>query len=157
MDKPEAYPTNSARIHDATSLPRSPVSPVGSALLLAHGCLTVLGARLTGSVSRGANPGTDSEFPANYAGNSCQSRVCGVFRAASPKTVKHPWRTTRWWRRAGESIMTSRKGCARAFLSRGSSDCGDRDRSRLLNPPSAVLVATGGDILRDHREGARER
>jgi len=39
MDKPEAYPTNSARIRDATSLPCSPVSPVGSALLLAHGCL----------------------------------------------------------------------------------------------------------------------
>jgi len=48
MDKPEAYPTNSARIRDATSLPRSPVSPVGSALLLAHGCLTVLGGTTNG-------------------------------------------------------------------------------------------------------------
>jgi hypothetical protein len=36
MDKPEAYPTKWARIRDATSLARSPVSPVGSALLLAH-------------------------------------------------------------------------------------------------------------------------
>src|ERR1017187_6469935 len=33
------------------------------------GCLTVLGARRTGSMSRGANPGTDSQFPANCAGN----------------------------------------------------------------------------------------
>src|ERR1017187_7724445 len=33
------------------------------------GCLTVLGARRTGSISRGANPGTDSQFPANCAGN----------------------------------------------------------------------------------------
>src|ERR1019366_6816350 len=34
------------------------------------GCSTALGARRMGSVFRGANPGTDSQFPANCAGNS---------------------------------------------------------------------------------------
>src|ERR1019366_462783 len=33
------------------------------------GCLTVLGDTARRSVSRGANPGTDSQFPANCAGN----------------------------------------------------------------------------------------
>ena len=33
------------------------------------GCLSVLGDTARRSVSRGANPGTDSQFPANYAGN----------------------------------------------------------------------------------------
>ena len=40
--------------------------------------------------ARGANPGTDSQFPANCAENRCQSRVCGVSRPTAPKTVKHP-------------------------------------------------------------------
>src|ERR1035438_3752810 len=44
----------------------------------------------SGRVSRGANPGTDSRFPANGAGNRCQSRVCGVPLPTAPKTVKHP-------------------------------------------------------------------
>jgi hypothetical protein len=42
------------------------------------------------NVSRGANPGTVTEFPANRAGNSRLSRVCGVSRPTSPKTVNHP-------------------------------------------------------------------
>src|ERR1019366_1116453 len=50
----------------------------------ASGRLTVLGTRRMGSLSRGANPGTDSEFPANGAGNSCQSRVCGSNPPAPP-------------------------------------------------------------------------
>ena len=33
------------------------------------GCLTVLGDTAKRSVSRGANPGTDSQFPANCARN----------------------------------------------------------------------------------------
>src|ERR1017187_2076972 len=41
------------------TLPRSPP----------QGCLTVLGDTARRSVSRGANPGTDSQFPANCAGN----------------------------------------------------------------------------------------
>ena len=37
------------------------------------------------------------------------------------------------------------------------SDCGNLDRSWLLNSPPAILVGAGGrDILRDNREGARE-
>src|ERR1035441_4176265 len=55
------------------------------------GCLTVLGARGTGSLSRWANPGTDSQIPANCAGNWCQSvsvpglrRISGQF---SPKRL----------------------------------------------------------------------
>src|ERR1035441_10133728 len=60
------------------------------------GCLTVLGgARAGRSVCRGANPGTDSQFPANRAENRCQSRVCGVSRPTAPKTVKHPCRRRR--------------------------------------------------------------
>src|SRR5450759_5069835 len=45
------------------------------------GCLAVLGSRRTGSVTRGANPGTDSQFPANCAGNSVS--VPGLRRIAT--------------------------------------------------------------------------
>ena len=38
----------------------------------------------TGRVPQG-KPGTDSEFPANCAGNSCQSPVCGASLASLPK------------------------------------------------------------------------
>src|ERR1035441_10389902 len=49
------------------------------------GRLTVLGTRRTRSLSRWANPGTDSQIPANCAGNWCQSRVCDAFPASSPQ------------------------------------------------------------------------
>src|SRR5260370_26681995 len=43
------------------------------------GWLTVLGhTTRMGRVLPGGKPGTDSEFPSNCAGNSCQSPVCDV-------------------------------------------------------------------------------
>jgi hypothetical protein len=42
------------------------------------------------SLSRWANPGTDSQIPANCAGNWCQSRVCDAVPVSVPKMVKHP-------------------------------------------------------------------
>jgi hypothetical protein len=37
------------------------------------------------SLSGWANPGTDSQIPANCAGNWCQSRVCDAFPASFPQ------------------------------------------------------------------------
>src|SRR5260370_3809482 len=41
-----------------------------------------LGMKTGGELHAVGKPGTDSEFPANGAGNSCQSPVCGVVRRA---------------------------------------------------------------------------
>src|ERR1035438_9813550 len=49
-----------------------------------HRVLNRFGGITNGQHIPGANPGTDSQFPA------CQSRVCGAFRRTSPKTVRHP-------------------------------------------------------------------
>src|ERR1035438_5044109 len=67
---------------------------VTQALPLPRGCLTVLGIRRMGSLSRGANPGTESQFPANGAGNSVSVHVSPGFAACfgppRQKTVTHP-------------------------------------------------------------------
>src|ERR1017187_2553987 len=76
---PKAAPAGS-RISKAPSIRMGPLlktetlvgisdGSTGWGKRIARGCLTVLGDTARRSVSRGANPGTDSQFPANCAGN----------------------------------------------------------------------------------------
>src|ERR1017187_9971935 len=52
-------------------------------------CLTVLGARRTGAYPAGQTLGQTASFRQTAPETWCQSRVCGVSRPTSPKTVKH--------------------------------------------------------------------